>query len=319
VKKTLLLALPLLVIPALLAGCASPATETAATPSAVTVDNCGFELTVTTPPQRIVTIKSTSTELLIALGLGDRVIGQAFPDGPLPEELAGDDIPVISDFAPSEEAVLDLEPDFVFGGWESNFTADAAGDREELKTLGIGSYVAPAACKEPGYQPDPLTWDRIFDGITEAGDIFGVRDEADALVADQRRELATIEKDGTGRTALWWSSGNDTPYVGAGIGAPQLVLDTIGLTNIAADVDDTWTSYSWEAIIAANPDVIVLVGATWNTAAAKLDFLESNPATMNLDAVTNHRYLFLPFAAGEAGVRSVSAAGDLATQLAELG
>jgi iron complex transport system substrate-binding protein len=307
------IALPLIAIPLLLAGCASPAIDTAATPSAVTVDNCGFELTVTTPPERIVTIKSTSTDMLVALGLEDRIIGQAFPDGD------PGDVPVISDFAPSEEAVLDLEPDFVFGGWESNFTAEAAGDRAELKTLGIGSYVSPAACKEPGYKPDPLTWDGIFDDIAEAGAIFGAPDEAAALVAEQKAELAAITPDVTGRTALWWSSGNDTPYVGAGKGAPQLVLDTIGLTNIAASVDDTWTSYTWEAIIAANPDVIVLVDATWNTAAAKVAFLESDPAAMNLDAVKNKRYLYLPFAAGEAGVRSVSAATDLAAQLADLG
>lgn len=306
-------ALPLLALPLLLAGCASPAIDTAATPSAVTVDNCGFELTVTTPPQRIVTIKSTSTDMLVALGLGDRIIGEAFPDGPT------GDIPVISDFAPSEEAVLDLEPDFVFGGWESNFTADTAGDRAELKSLGIGSYVSPAACKEPGYKPDPLTWDDVFDDISEAGAIFGAPDEAAALVTEQQAELAAITPDATGKTALWWSSGNDTPYVGAGKGAPQLVLDAIGLTNIAASVDDTWTSYNWEAIIAANPDVIVLIDATWNTAAAKVEFLESDPAAMNLDAVKNKRYLFLPFAAGEAGVRSVSAATDLAAQLADLG
>lgn len=40
----------------------------------------------------------------------------------------------------------------------------------------------------------------------------------DALLAD---------KSGQGRTALWYSSGDDTPYVGAGLGAPELVLDTL--------------------------------------------------------------------------------------------
>ena len=39
-------------------------------------------------PERVVTIKSTSTEMLLALGLGDRIVGTAFQDGPVPDECA---------------------------------------------------------------------------------------------------------------------------------------------------------------------------------------------------------------------------------------
>jgi iron complex transport system substrate-binding protein len=274
-------------------------------------------VTVDSPPQRIVTIKSTSTELVLALGLGDRIVGQAFADGPVPDSLPQLDVPVISDRAPSEEAVLELEPDFVFAGWESNLSPEAAGDRAELRDLGIASYVSPAACKGE-YQPTTLSFDDVFASITEAGDLLGAPDAAADLVAAQTAELADITPDGDGKTALWWSSGTDTPYVGAGIGAPELVLDTVGLTNIAGDVADTWTPFNWEAVIAANPDVIVLVDASWNTAESKKAYLASNPATANLDAVKNERYLVVPFAAGEAGVRSVSAATSLAEQLAAL-
>ena len=314
-KNPALLAVPALVLT--LAACSTPAPQPTAA-AAVQIDNCGFEFTVGAAPERIVTIKSTSTELLLALGLGDRIVGQAFPDGPVPDTLPQVDVPVISDFAPSEEVVLDLEPDFVFGGWESNFTADAAGDRAELAGLGIGSYVSPAACKEEGYKPERLSFDNVFSYIDEAGKVFGAEDAAAALVADQKAALAAIEPDTRGLTALWWSSGDDNPYVGAGIGAPQMMLDAVGLTNIAADVDDTWTSYSWEAIIDANPDVIVLVDASWNTAASKIAALEANPATAGLSAVVGKRYLTIPFAAGEAGVRNVEATADLAAQLAAL-
>lgn len=307
---------PLLLLVLALAGCATAA-PTSAEPEAVTVTNCGFEVTVESPPERVVTIKSTSTELLLALGLGDRIVGQAFADGPVPKTLPQFDIPVISDFAPSEEAVLELEPDFVFGGWESNFTAESAGERAELAELGIDTYVSPAACKGK-YQPKQLSFDELFDYIVEVGTIFGVEDTARALIYSEGTQLAAIEKDTSGKTALWWSSGDDTPYVGAGIGAPQMILDWIGLTNIAADVADTWTPMSWEAIIDANPDVIVLVDASWNTADSKKEFLATNPATAQLDAVKNERYLVIPFAASEAGVRSVDAADTLAEQLAAL-
>jgi iron complex transport system substrate-binding protein len=62
----------------------------------------------------------------------------------------------------------------------------------------------------------------------------------------------------------------------------------------------------------------VLVDATWNTAQAKMDKLRENPATANLSAVKNSRFLVVPFAASEAGVRSADAAADLASQLSDL-
>lgn len=91
------------------------------------------------------------------------------------------------------------------------------------------------------------------------------------------------------------------------------------LTNVFADVKDTWTSVSWEAVIAANPSVIVLVDATWNTAASKIATLENNPATKGLDAVLNKRYVILPFASTEAGIRNVEAAASTIDQLAAFG
>ncbi len=300
-----------------LAGCATP-DPAAVTPSpgGVELENCGFPVSFPAPPERVVTIKSTSTEMLLALGLGDRIVGTAFQDGPVPVEWAGDaDVPSISEFMPSEEAVLDLEPDLVYSGWESAFAADAAGERAELEALGVATYVQPAACRS-AQVPGKLDFAEIFRQIGEVASIFGV--DAAPLVAEQQAALDAIVADDRGLTALWYSSGTDTPYVGAGIGAPQLVLETIGLTNIAGDIDQTWSSLGWESIVDADPDVIVLIDADWNTAQSKIDLLESNPATARLRAVRNDAYLVIPFASSEAGVRTVSAAASLADQLTEL-
>jgi iron complex transport system substrate-binding protein len=284
----------------------------------LTVDNCGFEVTLDRAPEHILTVKSSTTEMALALGLADRLVGAAFLDGPVPDEHGADDLRILSDKVPGQEAVLGTGADLVYAGWESNFSPDGAGERESLDALGIATYVSPSACKAPGYQPDPLTFDTVFDEITEAGRVFGVPDAAADLVAQQRAELAAVEPDTSGRTALWYSSGDDIPYVGAGIGAPQMIMDEVGLTNVAADVHDTWTSMGWEEIVAADPDVIVLVDAPWNTARSKIDKLEANPATARLTAVRNGRYLQIPFPASEAGVRNVAAARDLAAQLAAL-
>ena len=311
-----------------LTGCATasalPASSPVSSPTASaaasrTIDNCGTTVDFTgAAPKRVVTIKSTSTEMLLALGLGNRIVGTAFQDGPVPSawQAQAAKLTSLSNFVPSQEVVLATEPNLVYGGWESNFSADGAGTRGELATLGVASYVSPAACKEAGYQPTRLRFSDIFSEIDQVAAIFRVSDAK--LLASQKAELASITADTRGLTALWYSSGDDSPYVGAGIGAPQLVLDTIGLKNVAGSVKDTWTSFNWESVVEADPDVIVLVDATWNTAAKKIKSLETNPVTANLSAVKNHRYLTVPFAASEAGVRTVSAAKDLAGQLAKL-
>lgn len=285
---------------------------------AVTVRNCGVEVTFDRAPQRIVSIKSTATEMLLALGVGDRIVGTAFADGPVPEELAADapELPVISDQVPSEETVLGLEPDLVYAGWESNLTADGAGERDELAGFGVGTYVSPAACRSADV-PQQLDFDEVFGEIEELAGILRV-DPAE-LLDEQRAQLAAIEPVDGAPTALWYSSGTDAPYVGAGRGAPQLVMATAGLDNVFADVDESWTSTSWEAVIDADPDVIVLIDAAWNTAESKIERLESDPATRDLAAVRDAHYVILPFAASEAGVRTVAAAGTVVDRLHELG
>lgn len=311
---------------ALLAACAPGATAggdpapeagAAASGTPLTIDNCGTEVTFEQAPERVVTIKSSTLELLLALGLEDRVVGAAFTDGPVPEEYAdaAEGIEILSDRVPSQEATLAAEPDLVFAGWESNLTAEGAGDRATLEQLGVHTYVAPAACQGEGYRPDPLTFDGVFAGFEEAGAIFGATDAAAELVAEQQAALDAIEPSDAGLTALWYSSGDDQPFVGAGTGAPQMIMEAAGLENVAADVRDSWTSLSWEAVVDANPDVIVLVDAAWNTAESKIEKLEANPATAAMPAVQQGRYVIVDFPATEAGVRNVDAVASIVEQL----
>ena len=317
---------PLGLVAVLLSGCATASGSPEAAGSSpaaapVTVDNCGTEVTFDAAPERVVTIKSSTSEMLLALGVGDRIVATAYPDGPVPEEWAADapELPVLAERVPSQEVVLEQEPDLVYAGWESNFSADGAGERESLDALGVHTYVAPSACKGEGYRPNPLTFDDVFAEIREVAGIFRVPEAAEELIAEQTGQLEDVQPLQTEASALWFSSGTDTPFVGAGIGAPQLILDKLGLTNIAGEIEDSWAPFNWEAVVDADPDVIVLVDADWNSVEQKIGVLESNPATANLTAVREERYLTVDFAATEAGVRTVPAVVELADQLAALG
>nr|WP_216645378.1 putative F420-0 ABC transporter substrate-binding protein [Isoptericola halotolerans] len=301
----------------------APAAEGAATQYPLTLDNCGTEVTFDAAPERVVTIKSSTAETMLALGLGDRVVGAAFLDGEVPQWLAEEAegtavAEPFSDEVPGTEALLELEPDLVYAGWESNVSADGAGDRETLASLGVPSYVAPAACKDPGYMPNPLTFEDVWADVREVGQIFDVAETAEDVVLEQSAVLGAIVPDDRGLEALWYSSGSDIPYVGAGIGAPQMILDAVGLGNVAGEVEDTWTSMSWEEVVDADPDVIVLVDAAWNSAEDKIARLQENPATAELSAVAEERFLVVPFPASEAGVRNADAALSISQGLAEI-
>ena len=308
--------LPSLLSLAVLALSAGPALAQTSYP--LMLDNCGVSITLDAAPERVVSIKSTATEMLLALGLGDKIVGVGFQDGPAPEPWTAEAaaLPVLADKLPSQEVVLEVEPDFIYGGWESNFAADGAGERQVLTELGVTSYVAPAACRS--IKPAKLTFDDVFAEITEMGEIFDIKDAAETLVSEQQSQLDAIASDTRGLTAVWYSSGTKAPYVGAGSGAPQMMLEALGLDNILAGEDEGWISASWEAVVDANPDVIVLVDAVWNSAEQKKKLLAENPITSQLDAVINQRYLVVPFPAAEAGVRNVGATADMAAQLAGL-
>jgi iron complex transport system substrate-binding protein len=290
----------------------------AATTYPLTLNNCGVDITIAKAPERAVAIKSTATEMLLSLGLADRIAGVGFQDGPLPAELAaaGGNLKVLADKAPSQEVVLGVEPDFIYGGWESNFAGDTAGERPTLAQLGIATYVAPAACRS--VKPPRLTFDGVFGEIAEVGAIFDADEAASTLIASQQAALDALPRDTRGLTAVWYSSGTKAPYVGAGNNAPAMIMDALGLANIFGDIDEGWISANWEAVVDANPDVIVLVDAAWNSAAQKKKLLAENPITGKLDAVVNGRYLVIPFPASEAGVRNVPATVDMAEQLKAL-
>ncbi|RYE87449.1 MAG: putative F420-0 ABC transporter substrate-binding protein, partial [Hyphomicrobiales bacterium] len=101
---------------ALLASLVAFPAAAAAASYPLTIKNCGMAVTVDKAPERVVAIKSTATEMLLSLGLANRIVGVGFQDGPLPDDLAaaGAGLKVLADKLPSQEVVLETEPDFIY-------------------------------------------------------------------------------------------------------------------------------------------------------------------------------------------------------------
>ncbi|UOR02184.1 ABC transporter substrate-binding protein [Leucobacter allii] len=284
-----------------------------------TIRNCDTDLAISPTPERVVTIKSTPLELMLALGLEDRVVASAFLDGPLPDELlpSGWEPNVISDDVPGRELLVSQTPDLVFAGWASNLSADGPGTRDALEQLGIRSYVSPAACDFGEAAPEALTFEDDFAMFREVGTIFGAEQRAEELVAEQQRRLEAIERPDRELTALWYSSGDDAPFVGGGTGAPNMIMEAAGLRNVEAESEESWLSLSWESFVAADPDVIVLVDTPWSTAEDKRERIETQPAAQTMRAVVKQRYITVPFDTTEAGVRNVDGVEIVASAAAE--
>jgi iron complex transport system substrate-binding protein len=307
---------------ALTAGCGSAAATPAPRGSgagAASVTSCGLPVTVAAPPQRAITLEQNATEIMLSLGLGDRMIGTSYQTDPVQPSLAEayTKVPVLAKLYPSREAVLNARPDFLYSTFTSAYAADAAGPRTDLAGLGVPAYLSRFACEDG---PADFSFDGVFAEITEIATLFGVPERGVALVADQRARLAAAPKGPAGTTVLWYYSGTKTPYVAGAGGVPAAISAHLGVRNVYGDADQTWPAGSWEQIAARNPDVIVVAdltrGGDGDSARSKMDFLRANPLTAKLDAVKAGRFITVPGSAMDPSVRSAGAVEAVGAGLA---
>ncbi|NDL60298.1 ABC transporter substrate-binding protein [Phytoactinopolyspora mesophila] len=284
----------------------------------LTIENCGIDVTVDNPPERAVTLNKPVTEILLALGLKDRIAAVAGePDEYVAPQVADDfaavEILVDRDY-PSLEALLDLEPDFVYASYPSAYRDDALGSRDNFTELGIPTYLSVGRCEN---EPDDEAMDieDIWFEIEQIGAVFGVEDAAADLVTEQRQQLEdTLESIGElpRQSVFWWDMNTDAPFAGACCGAPAMIIETLGFENIFDDLGGHWADTSWEQVIERDPDLIVIADFGDGDIDTKLDFLHSDPTLSQLRAVQDEAIVTLPFAATTPGIQTVTTVGTLA-------
>lgn len=317
---------PLLVAAGLvLTGCAGAPEANRAEASSpdfpVEVTSCGYTSTITTKPENAVTMNQGATEIVLALGAEDQLAGTAYLDDSVSPkwQAAYDSVAVLSEEYPSKEALLAAEPDFVYASYGSAFDQKVAGTQPELDAESIASYVSPFGCEDQAERPE-TSFDAVWDEIASVGTAFGVKDRAAELRTEQQATLDALAETEAGRdvSVFWYDSGTKAPYVGAGQGGPQLILDAVGAANIFAKLDGGWAEGNWEDVIAADPDVIVLADASWDAASTKQAYLEKDPVLSQLRAVKEGRFVTIPFSESTPGVRLVDGAASVSEQLAKL-
>ncbi|MFF6861220.1 ABC transporter substrate-binding protein [Streptomyces ardesiacus] len=331
----------LLLSGALLAsGCGSGAPDDPAARSGApgyprTVRDCGHEVRVTAPPRRAVSLNQGTTEILLSLGLADRMAGTATWTDPVMKglEKANAGVPRLADDTPSFETVLDAEPDFVAASFASTLGTGGVATREQFTRLGVPAYLSPSDCAGKdnsgdgdGVRDKTLTMDTVYGEVRDLARLFGVEQRGEKLVDDlkARVDRATSGIDASGVTLMYWFANSASPYLAGCCGAPGVITRAVGAHNAMDDTHEEWPQAGWETVADRDPDVLVLGDLTRDsqtaeTAAKKIEFLESDPVTRNMTAVREKRYVLLSGQAMNPTIRTVEGVEQVAAALREFG
>ena len=210
------------------------------------VDALGRTVTIDSVPEKIVSLSPSNTEILFALGVGDKVVGvDTYSD--YPAEAAAIENKVGTYSTPNVELIVSLEPDVVFA--DDNLQQDAI---DQLDKLGI-KVVAVAGTDYASVQ----------DSILMVGQCVGVDGQSviDAMDADKAAAEALVPADGDKPSVYFalsfgeygdWTSGTGT-FV-------DDIITDLSATNAAADLGEGWQSISVEKLLEADPDVILVPG-----------------------------------------------------------
>ena len=211
--------------------------------SAVVLDDTGAELLLEAPPTKIVSLAPHLTELLFSLGVGDRIVATVrysdFPD-------AAKQIPRLGDaFSLSLEAVINLEPDLILA-WTTGGNQRTI---QRLKELGY-----------PVYLNDAKSLEQIADNVERLGILTGQAERGVMLAADFRQALSMLRAQQGERpaTRVFFQIADTQLYTVNDRHLIGQALTACGARNIFGDIELMVPLVSLEAIVAADPEIILV-------------------------------------------------------------
>jgi len=205
----------------------------------VTVD----ELTLESEPQRIVSMSATATEILFAVGAGDKVIAvDNFSN--YPAETAS--LEKVDAYQPNVEAISALEPDLVI------ISYDPGNLVEQLNALSIPAFAAYAVSNLDG----------AYEQIEQIGALTGRLAQAVQLTGAMQAEIAEIVAGVTKANPplSYFYELDPTLYTITSNTFIGGVMSSLGLVSIADGVEagNDYPQLSAEVLVEKNPDIIFL-------------------------------------------------------------
>ena len=279
-----------------------------------------FDFSVDAAPAKAVSMSQATTEMMLALGLADKMAGTAFLEEEIYESLADEygKVPVLAEKWPSYEVFMAAEPDFTTG-WGVPFTQPAI-PAEDIVAQNVPIFVPESMLRTDA------TLDTLFDDLLMYGKIFDAQETAEAYVAAEKEKLAEVQAKLEGLDEvtcfIYDSTDEDDQIYTAFEGYTTNLLKLIGANNILSGkgVDKTWDYAGWETVLAENPQYIIICDYSTSIRNtddfdAKVENLKSNPALADLDAVKNGNFVRVRLSEITPGVRSVDALVRLAEEI----
>ena len=236
----------------------SPVASTAALTFPLTLtDDDGTSVTLPAEPQKIVSLTPAETEILFALGAGDRVVGKVEDIANYPPEAA--DVPVMGRFDGVDvEQIVDAGADLVLAGGSGGTPPDAI---ERLRAVGIPVLVVYAKDVDGALADVQLTADavgRSAEGKAMVDEMRGAFDEVAEATADLERPRVFIE---TGNQPAIYGIADDSVYA-----------EMIELAGGAAVTTGSTTNWEMpvERLVAEDPEIILLADAAYGATAEEI-------------------------------------------------
>ena len=285
-----------------------------------TVQSCNREVTFDAPPKAAISNDVNLTEMMLALGLADRMAGYTgisgwkTLDAKMREGVA--ELPELSAKYPSKEVLIGADADFYFAGWNYGMKVGGEVTPETLEPFGIKVYELTESCIHIGDKPKVSIGD-MYNDLMNLGRIFGEEAKAEALVDSYKADLASFEAGlDTAEDPLRvfvYDSGEEAPFTAGRYAMPTALIEAAGGRNIMDDFEKSWAKVTWEEVVERNPEMVVIVNYGNVTAEEKRDFMMSNPAFAGIDAVKNDRFVTLEYVEATPGPRNIQAIKTLAS------
>ncbi len=284
-----------------------------------TVQSCDREVTFDAPPQAAVSNDVNLTEMMLVLGLTDHMVGYTGISGwnKLDADMRTgvDQLPELSEKYPSKEVLIGADADFYFAGWNYGMRVGGEVTPETLEPFGIQVYELTESCIHIS-EKEAASMDDMYNDLRNLGAIFDVADRAETLIASYEAHLSNFlaaqpALDAVPRVFVY-DSGEDAPFTAGRYAMPNALIEAAGGTNIMNDFEKSWATVGWEAVVERNPEIIVIVNYGEVTADQKRDFMITNPAFADVDAVKNDRFVVLEYVEATPGPRNIAAVKTLA-------
>jgi iron complex transport system substrate-binding protein len=289
-----------------LVGCGGNTPDQATTISRgpLTVENCGEQVTINEPPQRVVILGSSPIPLVEAAGVLNRVVAKAgeFPDALYTDKTrsALNAIPTIGEgenasggVQIAQEVVIAQQPDLVIGYETETIT------RSGLAEAGIPLLILPAFCSRPEQQPANVGLDNVYEQVEFYGRVFGTEKEAAASIANLRDRVAAVEKSSDSSTAgtaatlfLQLGGGTINAYGQRSIAHAQ--MEKMGFTNVFGDTDKRNFEVTTEELLARDPQALIILHIEGQPEEF-VSVLKALPGADRLTAVKNNNILVMLF------------------------